>query len=302
MSAVDIALTSISSRLAGLPRTLETLLAQDHAPGAVHLYLSHEPHLLDQGVPETPAPIAALQVEDPRLQVHFVPNWGPYRKLLPYLRTHWGQSRLVATADDDTLYPKDWLGGLVAAHGVYGCAVAYRGHQIRLKGGAPAPYRHWMRGRLEQNPGRLILPTGKDGVLYDTAFFPAAVLDIETALTVAPTVDDLWFRWHLGLAGVPCYILNPDYTAGTLEADEAGDSLYRVYNQAGGNDAAVARLDAHMDARHGFRLADLDPEAPPRPPRPADPPPETEADTAFAPEDSDLPHHLTGDMDPPPAP
>lgn len=303
---IDVSLTSISSRLDALPRTLRSLLDQDLAPARVHLYLSREPHLLDRGVDRVPGPIAEMAAaSEGRLAVHLVPNWGPYRKLLPYLRAHWGRSRLVATADDDTIYPAGWLRGLARAWAAYGCAVGYRGHQIRLRGGAPAPYRAWMRGRVEQNPGRLILPTGKDGVLYDTAFFPAAVLDVEAALRVAPTVDDLWFRWHLAMNRIPCFLINVDYATGTLEEGEAGgDSLYLAYNLGGGNDAAVARLDAHMDARHGFRLADLDPGAAPRRPRPADPPPASAEGMpdAPAPEEADLPFALLGDMDPPPRP
>lgn len=254
---VDVSLTSIASRLTGLDAVIGSLLAQDHDDLRVHLHLSREPHLLDTGVDALPEALRALAESEPdRLAIHWVANTGPYRKLIPYLWHHWGQSRLVVTADDDTLYPTDWLRGLVDAHDTYGCCIAQRGHAILVRDGVPAPYRGWMRTPPERNPDLLLLPTGKDGVLYDTAFFPPEVLDMPTALRIAPTVDDLWFRWHLIAAGIPVHLRRTDYTD-TLTEAEIGDSLYLSYNQAGGNDAAVDRLERHLRARFGHGVADI---------------------------------------------
>ena len=193
-----------------------------------------------------------------RIVLRYVPNWGPYRKLLPYLFAHWGTSRLVATADDDTIYPADWLSGLVAAYGTYGCTIARRGHQMRfLPDGTPTAYRGWMHAKVEGTPGRLLLPTGKDGVLYNTAQFPLHVLDVETALALAPTMDDLWFRWTQALNGIAVHLIGTDYTLHTFEETGYDDSLYLSYNLSGGNDAAVALLEAHFRDRFGWRMADL---------------------------------------------
>ena len=267
---VDVSLTAIAARLDRLPEVLDSLLAQDYAPRRVHLYLSHEPHLLDAGVPALPPALAAMQAHaGGRLEVRFVPNTGPYRKLLPYLRAAGGRSRLVATADDDTLYPPDWLSGLVAGWRACRCVVGYRGHRIRIEAGAPAPYRSWMQARTGPNPGRLLLPIGKEGVLYDTAFFPDAVLDTEAALRIAPTADDLWFRWHLALNRIPVFLIDGAGAgpgAGP-EAPASGDSLFLRYNMAGGNDATVAALEAYIRRRHGASIADLDPGARPAPRR-----------------------------------
>ena len=256
---VDVSLTTIATRLPTLARTLGSLLAQDHDDLRVHLWVSEAPHLLDAGIREIPADIAALEAgSGGRLVIGRCPNWGPYRKLVPYLRRHWGEGRLVVTADDDTIYPAGWLGGLLDAWAAYGCCVAYRGHRMRVERGAIAAYRSWMRAPIEENPSRLLLPTGKDGVLYDTAFFEEGVLDMETAMRIAPTVDDLWFRWHLAMRGVPVHLISTDYETGSLAGAEtdAADSLYLRYNLQGGNDAAIAALEAHFRARTGEGLAD----------------------------------------------
>ena len=101
---IDISLTTIAPRLPTLARTLESLIAQDHDDLRVHLWISEDPHLLDTGIRDLPADIASLEAgSGGRLSIERCPNWGPYRKLVPYLRRHWGRGRLVVTADDDTI-------------------------------------------------------------------------------------------------------------------------------------------------------------------------------------------------------
>ena len=56
-------------------------------------------------------------------------EWGLYRKLLP----------LLITANDDTLYPRDWLRRLVAAQERWGFVVAFRGRQMVLEQGEVCP-------------------------------------------------------------------------------------------------------------------------------------------------------------------
>lgn len=255
---IDISMTAISTRMATLGQTLRSLLDQSYANLCIHLYLSREPYLLDKGVTELPEDIRQLQREAAgRLKIQFCPNWGPYRKLLPYLRANWGSSKLVVTVDDDTIYPPDWLEGLVAAYHTYRCVIGYRGHRINLRDGKLTPYRSWMRTRIEQNPSTLILPTGKDGILYNTAFFPVNVLNVTDALRIAPTVDDLWFRWHLSMNGIAVNVIHVDYRAGTLEETGYDSSLYMNFNMSGGNDVAVGELQNYFKARFGFDMAGL---------------------------------------------
>jgi hypothetical protein len=257
-STIDISMTSMSSRLSTLHLTLKSLLDQDYGDLVIHLYLSREPYLLDKGITELTPEIIALQQEaGDRLKIQFCPNWGPYRKLLPYLRENWGYSKLVVTVDDDTIYPPDWLQGLVDAYDTYRCVIGFRGHRINIRNDQIAPYRSWMRTRIEENPSLFILPTGKDGVLYNTAFFPINVLNIEDAVKIAPTVDDLWFRWHLLLNRIPVSVINVDYKTGTLEETDYDSSLYLNFNKGGGNDVAVDALQGYFRERFDFDPVEL---------------------------------------------
>jgi hypothetical protein len=252
---VDISLTSISSRMDTVCATLRSLLAQDYSDLQIHLHLSPEPYLLDKGVPNPPEALLDLQRSAAgRLQIYSCRNTGPYRKLLPYLKRNWGQSKLVVTADDDTVYPTNWLRSLITAYDQYGCVIAYRGHHMQVSGSQLTPYRSWMGRAIEENPSRLILPTGKDGILYDTAFFPINVLNVEDAMQMAPTADDLWFRWHLAMNGIQTYLINMDYKAETFTESDYETSLYLNFNRGGSNDVAIAALEQYFQTSFRFSV------------------------------------------------
>ena len=253
---VVVSLTTISSRLPAVARTVRSLLDQDYPDLQVRLHLSREPFLLDAGVADPlPANLEALVRTEPRLGVRFTPNLGPYRKILPVLAEFYGRRALVATADDDTVYPRDWLGGLVAGYRRHGCVVCYRGHRMLRRDRAFQNYRSWMHAGIVRNPDLHNLPTGKDGVLYDTTFFHPTVLNHARALALAPTADDLWLKWHYSaLADVPTYVIHPDWTAKSFVDDPFGVSLYTSFNRAGGNDQTIERLEMYtmMSGRRAF--------------------------------------------------
>lgn len=254
---VVISLTTISLRLHSVARTLRSLLAQGYPDLRVRLHLSREPFLLDAGIAgESPEDLAGLALSDSRLELRFVPNLGPYRKILPVLAELYGQRALVATADDDTIYPEDWLAGLVAAYQRHGCVVCYRGHRMLKRGRRFLDYRSWMHAGIVRNPDIYNLPTGKDGVLYDTTFFDPRVLNHARALAVAPTADDLWLKWHYSaFSDVQTYIIYPDWSSQSFLDDPFGASLYTNFNRAGGNDQTIEQLEAYASEAGRWSLA-----------------------------------------------
>jgi hypothetical protein len=255
---VTICLTAISARMGSVGSTLCSLLAQDYPEFSVRLYLSREAFLLDAGIPgRLPREIADLCAGSERMTIRFVPNIGPYRKILPFLSETRGRRCLVATADDDTIYPEDWLLGLVKAFRQHRCVICYRGHFMRRENRRFRDYQSWMRGSSGRNPDLFNLPTGKDGVLYDTSFFHPAVLNYARALSLARTADDLWLKWHYSaLEDVPTFVINSDCASQSFQDHAFGDSLYRSFNRDGGNDAAVERLEDYTRARRRRAFAE----------------------------------------------
>lgn len=249
---IDVSLTTISPRIHRLAPVIGSILAQDLPPARVLIHLSRAPYLLDEGITDLPADLAAL-VDGARVQLVWVENTGPYRKILPWAAAHVGTDRWVVTADDDTLYPRDWLARLVAARQATGAVTAWSGHPIVLKGSRVAGYGRWFGAAMPDGPALRLLPIGKDGVLYSGRDFPADMLDIATARSIAPTADDLWLRWHMARMGVLAQVVGQG--AALPEVAKGGPSLWRAFNREGGNDAVVAALEAHFAERYGWTMA-----------------------------------------------
>ena len=248
---IDISLTAISPRLARLAPVIASLLVQDPAPARVLIHLSRGPYLLDEGIADLPADLAAL-VDGARVQVIWVENTGPYRKILPWAAEHAGTDRWVVTADDDTAYPPGWLARLVAGRLATGAVTAWSGHPIVVRRGGVAGYGRWFGAVLPDGPALRVLPIGKDGVLYSGRDVPPEVLDIATAQAIAPTADDLWLRWHMARAGVMAQVVGQGVALPEVAA--GGPSLWRAFNRGGGNDAVVAALEAHFAATYGWTM------------------------------------------------
>jgi hypothetical protein len=254
LQPVTICLTSIASRLQGLPVVVRSLLAQTYDRTRIRVYLSHDAYLIDAGVKRLPPELEEL-VHDTgpdKLKISFTENTGPYRKLLPELRANADPERLIVTVDDDVIYPADVVETLVAAEWVFGCPVAFRGRRMTLGGGHIEPYRRWAKERLS-GVSPLNVPTGKDGVIYRPRYLANFVLDQRAALEVAPTADDLWFKWATVLAGYPSAILNDSLKDSFAEigadVDSAGSSLYSTFNEKGKNDRAVEALEGFARER-----------------------------------------------------
>ncbi|MBM5819068.1 MAG: hypothetical protein FJ070_03115 [Cyanobacteria bacterium K_DeepCast_150m_m2_101] len=282
-AATYIALTSIRGREGALLRTLGSLLRQSlqELEGLVHLhlFLSSDPYLLDRGFARIPAALRRLQrpARPGRMgfAVHLVPNCGPYRKLLPLIQMLPAEQRaadpLLITADDDTLYPPNWLQRLSAAERQWRCVVGFRGRQLMIDAERRIlPYGQWLKNDpclLE--PSLRTVPTGKDGIGYRLSYLHASVLDLERAIALAGHADDLWFKRSTLLMGVPSVLLHQSFEQQFPELTGRGrrvgggvrleedSSLFLALNKTGGNDRVMARLDQDLRREHALDLVSL---------------------------------------------
>lgn len=257
MQKIIVSLTVIGTRVDHLHLTLDSLLRQDMHDFELRIHASRTPYLLDPGIARIPEACLALMRGDPRVRWDLVENIGPYRKLLPLLADEAERGSLLVTADDDTLYPRNWLSSLVREYHARRCIIAFRGHDMAHTDTGFVRYRRWMEGSIGRNPSVFSLPTGKDGVLYHPSFFHPNVLDVHRACRLAATADDLWFKWHTAVRDVPVYVINPDYATGSFADINTGPSLYQEHNRDGANDAAVARLEVYAQAAYGRSLFDI---------------------------------------------
>lgn len=270
MPPITVSLTSISSRIDQLDRVIASLLAQSLLPDRIMLVLSNEPFLLDKGVREDMLSPALRQLAaNGALDIIFDANTGPYRKLLPALRRHAGEQRLIVTADDDIIYPPHWLSGLLETHRRHGCIVAYRCRAIAVEAGRFLPYSRWRLIPGEGDAfgevpphlhGLFTIGTGVRGILYDSRFFTDLPL-LDELRALAPRQDDLAFKAATMCAGIRTVLVDDDQlrqpfgsrrALGTVTAES--DTLFHLNKKQ--NDGAWARLMTHLEARGLFRLGE----------------------------------------------
>lgn len=253
--------------MADVHRVVESLLEQEFeaAEVGITLYLSREPYLLDEGCPKpTPQLESLADRHADRFVMQYVRNTGPYRKIFPVLEDIYALPEadfirsLVVTADDDTLYPPNWLRDLYSAYLRHRCVVGYRGRSLVANEGRVAPYREWSN-TVSRNPSLRNVLTGKDGILYSPLHLHPRVRDVSVALRIAPRADDLWLKAHALLLGVPAHAIHDSlaHEFPSVVPDAQLVSLYRAYNRHGGNDEAVEAIDNYLSRHFRSTFASL---------------------------------------------
>lgn len=230
-----ISVTSHPPRYKYLRQALLSLLVQTVRPDAIVLWIEHG------DLARLPLGVRALR----RFGLRILPcedGLRSYKKIIPALEQF--PHAYVATADDDQLYPRDWL--LELAEATDPRTIAYgRGHRMKLSvDGTPSAYREWDWEIARQSAGDIVVPTGVGGVLYPPDAFDPRVLDRAEFRALAPTLDDLWLCWMARLRGTGYCKVAPQRLPVPLPTANIA-SLSAVNNgEPMGNDAAVAALHA----------------------------------------------------------
>lgn len=208
---VLVSLTSVSFRIARIESALLTILHGTVRPTAMYLFVSKEPHLLDEGITQLPQyllEMVAAQV----LHIVFTDNMGPHRKLLPLLRRFYERDVLIANIDDDMVYlpSSSLLYNLLRTYQQSNgtAVVALRSRRIGLCIPPPHSTTRYFTWSVLYSPGRiemLTLPTGTGGVLYRPRFFHPVVFN-RRLLNITSTADDIMFRLSCLARHVPVAI------------------------------------------------------------------------------------------------
>lgn len=195
---ITVNLTTTFQRLSLCRIALTSLLMQTWLPHRINLWVSEEPYLRDKGIGEVGVmdqfveslPDSARNL----LNIRWVPNTGPYRKLIPMLREA-GPDDVIVTADDDIFYGQAWLSGLLQAYAdAEGMPVAARVRKKRINFlGKSTSYLHW---KLMHHPSIMdddFVVTFGGGAVLSRAMFREQDIADDSFLMLAPTADDLWY-------------------------------------------------------------------------------------------------------------
>ena len=211
ISPVYISLTSIYRRQGLLLGTLQSIMKQTKLPDKIFLYLSEESYLLDEGFKHkkiTNQNLLKFINENSIIDIKWVKNTGPYRKLLPLLKDKWKEDCIIITIDDDAVYNTCLIENLVNDYYKHKCVIGYRGFTPSFD--KLENFSYSKRDKL-QSLSLYNFVTGLGGILYKPEFFHKTkdlIFNDKIYLDTCHTSDDVWFYIIRLLNNVKCYLAN----------------------------------------------------------------------------------------------
>jgi len=239
---IIVALTSYPGRIRQAWLAIETILRQSLLPGRVILVLAVTQF------PDHTLPWSIRRQLNRGLEILWVERDGKsFDKLIP-LKILYPQATII-TCDDDKYFPRTLLHSLVRAHQENpDRVIGGRGWVIHpSKDSAGIAYgNNWVRANPGEFGTNLLMPGG-NMVLYPASALDPGVIDLDRALQLTPTADDLWFWAHVQKRGAIFECLGlPPYRA--IRMVSPSSSLSAV-NEESNNPQFQAVMDA-LDIRH----------------------------------------------------
>lgn len=195
-SSVIVSVTSYGNRLRTVHLTLESIANGTVLPSRLILWVDTEEAFTN------PSPQLRRLIER-GLEFRLSRNYGPHTKYYPYLLATESFACPLVTADDDQLYPKWWLEGLLRSYRHDPASIScYRAHRVEMANDAMAPYRSW-KPCCSVTPSYLHFATGVSGVLYPPSFLAHLKGAGSEFLALCLKEDDVWLHAQALRAGMP---------------------------------------------------------------------------------------------------
>lgn len=187
---IIVSLTSFPEAIPYAIQSIKSVLNGVVLPDKIMLYLTAS-QFPDKTIPSDLEQLT----KNPLFEIRFYnENIRSYTKLIPALNDF--PNDIIVTIDDDILYNPKMLQGLLRLHKKYPEAII--GHRVRHYK-PNTPYRSWKRYKEHRyifkslKPKFINIQTGVGGVLYPPKSLDNKMLDSDTFMKLAPTVDDIWF-------------------------------------------------------------------------------------------------------------
>jgi hypothetical protein len=195
-SGVVVSLTSYGHRLNTVHLTLESIAAGSVLPSRLILWVDTEEAFSN---PST----QLKRLIERGLELRMSHNFGPHTKYYPYLLTTESFACPLVTADDDQLYSRWWLEGLVRSYRQDPASIScYRAHRIQMSEGRMSAYESWKPCRSTTS-SYLHFATGVSGVIYPPSFLKHLKAAGSEFLTLCPKQDDAWLHVQALRAHMP---------------------------------------------------------------------------------------------------
>jgi hypothetical protein len=189
-----VSLTTYGTRTRKAYLAIESIARGHFLPSRLILWID-EAHVVEQ------LPIELKRLQKRGLEIKLCLNYGPHKKYYPYIAGELSFSKPLVIADDDTIYPRDWLLRLKESYRQDSNTVlCYRARRIIVTEAGLAPYSTW---HLVQDtiPSYLNMATGCAGVMYPEQFLLILKEQGTEFLQCCPLGDDLWLHVQAIRAG-----------------------------------------------------------------------------------------------------
>lgn len=184
-----VSLTSYGKRIPTVHFAIESIGRGRVLPSRIILWLDEKP-VFDN----PPAALRRLQMRG--LEIRLSRNYGPHTKYYPYIEQESSFGVPLVTADDDHLYPRYWLAGLVRAYDTDPSFVhCYRARVIKLSEDGFVEYKKWKLCRSTE-PSYRHLALGVSGVIYPPKLLAVLKQAGDGFEKRCPHTDDLWLHVH----------------------------------------------------------------------------------------------------------
>ena len=244
---IVVSLTSFSERMGTLHYALFSLLRQTLKPWKVILWLAHDE--FPGREQDLPPAVAALCKNG--LEIRWYSNLRQYSKLVPALRAY--PDKIIAVADDDAFYRRDWLELLYKDYLENNRAkmlYAHRAHRIMFgDNGFPLRYEQWEKSDRNKAGARYCnFPTGVGGVLYPPGALHEDATNEDIFMRLAPHADDIFYWGMAVLNDTKIRVINNnqpivvDINPENNDFSSAAHTLYKINTLQGKNDEQFASL------------------------------------------------------------
>lgn len=199
---VVVSLTSYGQRIQSVSVAIESIARGTVRPERLVLWLDSPEHFAS-----LPAPLRRLERRG--LEIRLSRNYGPHTKYYPFVQSTARHTVPLVTADDDIIYPPNWLAMLVDANRRHPDAIS--GHWVSImgvSGDRVAGYATWARARDTAVRPANFAP-GVSGVIYPPAMLEELKRRGEAFLSACPGADDIWLQWVALRANIPVRQVGP---------------------------------------------------------------------------------------------
>ncbi len=197
-----VSLTTYGKRIDSVYLTVESIARGSLLPSRLILWMN-EVESYEQ------RPDSLRRLEARGLEVRLTENYGPHKKYYAYIASNHALDTPLVTADDDTIYPVDWLKHLRESYDADPSVVScYRAHVVRFEEEKLAPYKCWPWCR-STTPSFLNFSTGVSGTIYPPELLRQLKASGDRFKEICPRADDVWLHVHALRGGFKIKQLKP---------------------------------------------------------------------------------------------